>query len=143
ARADPRGLGSVRLVGHLARDGRPGSELSRRRGERHRWLPGAALDGRLESRGTPSRTHRARSFLSPRVRPKAPPGSASEPDPRESPCQLVRSPNTYSSPAASSRRSARADRKSTRLNSSHVKISYAVFCLKKKTNMSVSNTILP
>src|SRR5690606_37184992 len=27
-----------------------------------------------------------------------------------------------------------ADRKSTRLNSSHVKISYAVFCLKKKTD---------
>src|SRR5690606_41598381 len=26
------------------------------------------------------------------------------------------------------------DRKSTRLNSSHVKISYAVFCLKKKSN---------
>src|SRR5690606_41742312 len=26
----------------------------------------------------------------------------------------------------------RSDRKSTRLNSSHVKISYAVFCLKKK-----------
>src|SRR3989442_10005756 len=30
--------------------------------------------------------------------------------------------------------SARLDRKSTRLNSSHVRISYAVFCLKKKTN---------
>src|SRR4249919_4097280 len=29
-------------------------------------------------------------------------------------------------------RSTGADRKSTRLNSSHVKISYAVFCLKKK-----------
>src|SRR5204863_7720876 len=28
------------------------------------------------------------------------------------------------------------DRKSTRLNSSHVEISYAVFCLKKKTNPS-------
>src|SRR5207302_8068356 len=28
----------------------------------------------------------------------------------------------------------RSDRKSTRLNSSHVKISYAVFCLKKKKN---------
>src|SRR5204862_6671757 len=28
----------------------------------------------------------------------------------------------------------RADRKSTRLNSSHVEISYAVFCLKKKTS---------
>src|SRR5690349_22134220 len=32
--------------------------------------------------------------------------------------------------ASSGRR--RADRKSTRLNSSHVEISYAVFCLKKK-----------
>src|SRR5690606_42098932 len=30
------------------------------------------------------------------------------------------------------RRSRMVDRKSTRLNSSHVKISYAVFCLKKK-----------
>src|SRR5690554_7297822 len=28
------------------------------------------------------------------------------------------------------------DRKSTRLNSSHVRISYAVFCLKKKTTSS-------
>src|SRR5690606_42071290 len=30
------------------------------------------------------------------------------------------------------------DRKSTRLNSSHVKISYAVFCLKKKRNSTVA-----
>src|SRR5690606_41317215 len=30
------------------------------------------------------------------------------------------------------------DRKSTRLNSSHVKNSYAVFCLKKKTNAPAS-----
>src|ERR1039458_10749926 len=30
---------------------------------------------------------------------------------------------------------ARADRKSTRLNSSHLGISYAVFCLKKKTDI--------
>src|SRR5690606_6792777 len=29
------------------------------------------------------------------------------------------------------------DRKSTRLNSSHVKISYAVFCLKKKKNLTI------
>src|SRR5204862_6254316 len=29
------------------------------------------------------------------------------------------------------------DRKSTRLNSSHVEISYAVFCLKKKSNRNV------
>src|SRR5207302_4391062 len=34
----------------------------------------------------------------------------------------------------SSRCGAAEDRKSTRLNSSHVKISYAVFCLKKKKN---------
>src|SRR5690606_40530952 len=31
------------------------------------------------------------------------------------------------------------DRKSTRLNSSHVKISYAVFCLKKKKNKKKNN----
>src|SRR5690349_22831364 len=31
------------------------------------------------------------------------------------------------------------DRKSTRLNSSHVEISYAVFCLKKKKTKRVSN----
>src|SRR5690606_40090496 len=38
------------------------------------------------------------------------------------------------SPPSMARRSAEGpeDRKSTRLNSSHVKISYAVFCLKKK-----------
>src|SRR5260221_3534612 len=32
----------------------------------------------------------------------------------------------------------RPDRKSTRLNSSHTVISYAVFCLKKKNNSSVT-----
>src|SRR3989442_10574201 len=31
------------------------------------------------------------------------------------------------------------DRKSTRLNSSHVRISYAVFCLKKKKKQQYSN----
>src|SRR2546430_5941014 len=33
-----------------------------------------------------------------------------------------------------------ADRKSTRLNSSHSQISYAVFCLKKKNNHQLSAT---
>src|SRR3712207_8322317 len=33
-----------------------------------------------------------------------------------------------------------ADRKSTRLNSSHANISYAVFCLKKKTNKTTHST---
>src|SRR3712207_8725135 len=32
------------------------------------------------------------------------------------------------------------DRKSTRLNSSHANISYAVFCLKKKNNITHRNT---
>src|SRR5215813_14372355 len=45
----------------------------------------------------------------------------------------------WSDPARSSPAHKRAcrqarDRKSTRLNSSHVRISYAVFCLKKKKN---------
>src|SRR5690554_7339781 len=31
-----------------------------------------------------------------------------------------------------------SDRKSTRLNSSHVRISYAVFCLKKKKNKKIT-----
>src|SRR3712207_8425240 len=34
----------------------------------------------------------------------------------------------------------RGDRKSTRLNSSHANISYAVFCLKKKTIIKKKNT---
>ena len=33
------------------------------------------------------------------------------------------------------------DRKSTRLNSSHVSISYAVFCLKKKTIRTLKNKV--
>src|SRR3712207_7345765 len=35
-----------------------------------------------------------------------------------------------------------SDRKSTRLNSSHANISYAVFCLKKKKNKSPSSPLL-
>src|SRR5688572_32004865 len=37
-------------------------------------------------------------------------------------------------------RGGRADRKSTRLNSSHSQISYAVFCLKKKTTQYIEIT---
>src|SRR3712207_8161906 len=37
----------------------------------------------------------------------------------------------------SGRRPVSADRKSTRLNSSHAKISYAVFCLKKKIQQHI------
>src|SRR3712207_7067277 len=45
------------------------------------------------------------------------------------PCHTSGSTTTSSRPTLSSR-----DRKSTRLNSSHANISYAVFCLKKKKN---------
>src|SRR2546430_9534060 len=38
--------------------------------------------------------------------------------------------------ASAARQLARQDRKSTRLNSSHSQISYAVFCLKKKTKIN-------
>src|SRR3712207_9361613 len=47
-------------------------------------------------------------------------------------CALERRPPTVSG-GISLRGRARLDRKSTRLNSSHANISYAVFCLKKKT----------
>src|SRR5438045_7185732 len=40
---------------------------------------------------------------------------------------------------ALARRSAERDRKSTRLNSSHLGISYAVFCLKKKKTKKHNN----
>src|SRR4051794_41492674 len=39
------------------------------------------------------------------------------------------------------RTSSSADRKSTRLNSSHPSISYAVFCLKKKKNKRIPRTL--
>src|SRR5688572_31607326 len=39
----------------------------------------------------------------------------------------------------SHRRFGRSDRKSTRLNSSHSQISYAVFCLKKKKNKTTTS----
>src|SRR3712207_7872933 len=51
---------------------------------------------------------------------------------------LTPSPATGTAPSPGPLRSSRtaspADRKSTRLNSSHANISYAVFCLKKNTN---------
>src|SRR5690606_41688940 len=48
---------------------------------------------------------------------------------RQAPDRLGRDPRR---PAAAGGHGDVLDRKSTRLNSSHVKISYAVFCLKKK-----------
>src|SRR5690606_41333494 len=47
-------------------------------------------------------------------------------------------PDQLSGQSASVSPSTRPDRKSTRLNSSHVKISYAGFCVKKKFSKSVA-----
>src|SRR5204863_7423832 len=52
-------------------------------------------------------------------------GMAVPASPHVSPIREVPSPHCVTAPTA-------RDRKSTRLNSSHVEISYAVFCLKKK-----------
>src|SRR3712207_8581719 len=49
--------------------------------------------------------------------------------PYAAPADVVR---RHEPPARRVRRALRRDRKSTRLNSSHANISYAVFCLKKK-----------
>src|SRR6266498_4027480 len=63
----------------------------------------------------------------PRVRPIG--GDAKDRDLRGDPVELLqRGSPVHRDVGAGSR-----DRKSTRLNSSHVRISYAVFCLKKKT----------
>src|SRR5436309_4754346 len=48
-------------------------------------------------------------------------------------------PQTQADPARIEEAAALLDRKSTRLNSSHVKISYAVFCLKKKRTKITTN----
>src|SRR5688572_29179858 len=77
-------------------------------------------------RSCPRRAALARARCPGRARPRPPPG-------RDRPTR-ARSPG-----ARRGRHSAR-DRKSTRLNSSHSQISYAVFCLKKKTQPhSISN----
>src|SRR2546427_3835390 len=71
-------------------------------------------------RGTPSS---ARWRTTPTVSPSCSPSSRPT-------CR--RSPTRFSSTRSPSRTP--RDRKSTRLNSSHDQISYAVFCLKKKKN---------
>src|SRR5438309_9051393 len=54
--------------------------------------------------------------------------------------RLVQHPHRRSR-ADSDRAFQREDRKSTRLNSSHSSISYAVFCLKKKKTKQLINTL--
>src|SRR5688572_32800197 len=62
------------------------------------------------------------------------PGSASAPHIKPSRIQLLVMTPDLPLPRDRNQRDLSSDRKSTRLNSSHSQISYAVFCLKKKTN---------
>src|SRR3989442_3024369 len=55
-------------------------------------------------------------------------------------CQMLASSTCISERVCASN-AAKGDRKSTRLNSSHVRISYAVFCLKKKKTLTYHNSI--
>src|SRR5256886_13712775 len=55
--------------------------------------------------------------------------------------QHERDPAKYGQPVPRHRQPGLTDRKSTRLNSSHSQISYAVFCLKKKTIIVINTKI--
>src|SRR2546429_7343864 len=57
----------------------------------------------------------------------------------DEPVQLE--PDFLESHGEQASRRRRSDRKSTRLNSSHGYISYAVFCLKKKKNLRPTNNL--
>src|SRR2546430_7388940 len=61
--------------------------------------------------------------------PKAEPKHEAKAEPKQ---EAKPKPETVAEGAADNQASEPADRKSTRLNSSHSQISYAVFCLKKK-----------
>src|SRR6266851_4104830 len=52
-------------------------------------------------------------------------------------CRTQRAGPSRDAPSAAHRRPATADRKSTRLNSSHITNSYAAFCLKKKNRLDL------
>src|SRR2546427_7701950 len=56
-------------------------------------------------------------------------------------CRNSRTPATFPRLTNSNKSSTGRDRKSTRLNSSHSQISYAVFCLKKKKKRNNTKTV--
>src|SRR5256885_11701543 len=70
-------------------------------------------------------------------------GGADEEAVRSAPCKSVRAAESAGAiPKNAALATVAKDRKSTRLNSSHLVISYAVFCLKKKTKkIQINSTI--
>src|SRR5688500_20322889 len=71
----------------------------------------------------------------PRHRPPHRPDRAQPPRRHERQPRCRHRPPHRQLPGREAEGSRRGDRKSTRLNSSHLVISYAVFCLKKKTKI--------
>src|SRR3712207_7031361 len=71
-------------------------------------------------------------FRSPGGRRRDVPAVAGTPRRGGGPCRVHRRPGAAQGAGADAAGRGRRDRKSTRLNSSHANISYAVFCLKKK-----------
>src|ERR1022692_408028 len=112
-------------------DRRATGRLGHRPALRSAWLPHADAGGplvgrrpqprRTSLRGECPRLHRRSAPL--RVSPPADRGRAVDPDPAVRP--ILHPGHWWHDPFV-------LDRKSTRLNSSHLVISYAVFCLKKK-----------
>src|SRR6266511_4755742 len=90
------------------------------------------------SEATPNRSANSRlCWCSSQARSSSPNSACIDPRLTSVPqlsCELIASAisKLRSSSSSPPRSPMSADRKSTRLNSSHVKISYAVFCLKKK-----------
>src|SRR5690606_39290144 len=89
-----------------------------------------AVDERISNR---AHRYRIRISPSPARRPFGPIRGATirRSSPPSIPGLSYRAPRPLTSPAVAPELIRSRDRKSTRLNSSHVKISYAVFCLKK------------
>src|SRR5207302_3793951 len=112
---------------HMARDPRRRQFPGERRQGRARLGPGQADD---RDRGAPGGGRRGVDRVGERRRRQCFGGSWSGISIKRS----TRPPFLTWVSRISSMSTSRTDRKSTRLNSSHVKISYAVFCLKKKSS---------
>src|SRR2546422_2703027 len=76
---------------------------------------------------------RSRPQVESRAPERSPRAQPAPPPPRSEPRALPKRDAPKDKPQRSDPELRRRDRKSTRLNSSHGYISYAVFCLKKKT----------
>src|SRR5690606_39634457 len=110
----------------------PGTDNAARPRRKHRRRRAARArgGGACTARPLHAEAQRARVVRSPAARPY--PSLHAESAARGDPAGLPRGVHALPVPLAA--RGCR-DRKSTRLNSSHVKISYAVFCLKKKISV--------